>query len=83
MTTEILLPIKSLHSSNFETLQNEYITAMDSIRNSIESIMKIDFNSRDYASMIEYQSAKKQRIEMLEKMNEVYEYLETIAIALN
>ena len=83
MEKSFILPIKNLHGSNFESLQEEYINAMDSVRNSIDAISKIDFNSRDYSDMNQFQSAKKQRMEMISNLQNVFEYLEAIAIELN
>jgi len=79
----IITPIKTLHGTNPESLQQDYITAMNKISEAVDAIHKVEFNARDYQDMDTFFWAKKQRNDQLKKLSDIYDYLETIAIALN
>lgn len=80
MNNQFTLPIKNLHGTNMESLQNDYIKGMNLLDDAIKHIAyKIEFNARDYSDSLEYLKAKKERLEMLQKLNDVYLYLEEIA----
>lgn len=79
-TNEIIKPVANLHGTNSDSLREDYINAMNKVGQAIEfTAYNIEFNARDYANVNEFQKAKAQRIEMLQKMNEVFLYLEEIA----
>lgn len=80
---EITKPIKSINGTNSESLQMDYINAMNAINEAVEKIYKIEFNARDYATMNDFYEAKKERQNILSNLNLAYLYFEDVAISLN
>lgn len=80
MKREFILPINNLHGTNIESLQNDYVKGMALLNDAIKHIAySIEFNARDYIDSSQFAQAKKERLEMLQKLNDVYLYLEEIA----
>jgi hypothetical protein len=74
----IITPIKTLHGTNADSLQDDYINALNGIRIAKNRFLRIEFNARDYASFELFREAKSQRIDAYIKLEEVERYLETI-----
>lgn len=81
MNTNIY-PIKTLHGTNQESLQNDYVNAMDKVREAIDSFRAIEFNARDYNSE-NFRQAKEDRNKQLLNLEQVFLYLEDIASNIN
>ena len=79
METPVILPVKTLHGTNMESLQNDYVNAYEKVRNAMDAFMAIEFNARDYADINAFYKAKAQMIEQYKKLDDVYQYIETIA----
>lgn len=79
MEQQFISPIKTLHGTNPETLQGDYIRAMQKVREAIECFNTIEFNGRDYANFETFCKAKDERNQMLTNLCHVYEYLEDVA----
>jgi len=58
MEQQFISPIKTLHGTNPETLQGDYIRAMQKVREAIECFNTIEFNGRDYANFETFCKAK-------------------------
>jgi hypothetical protein len=75
------LPIIHLNGTSAHALLEDHVTALNSLRQAKEDIHGIEFHSRDYYPKDgAWEIARKERIEMLQKLNEVYDDLEKIAV---
>jgi len=77
------LPCRNLHGTKAEALQNDYIRAMELLREATEKFNRIEFNPRDYLSWQEFSKAADERNQCRNYLLHVHDYLEAVAISLN
>jgi len=84
MTThkELHFPLIHSNGNSGQTLLDEYSKAMEVVINLREAFGKIEFHPRDYypLGMDQYDNAKAQRMEILNKLNDIDGYLTGHAI---
>jgi hypothetical protein len=77
------LPVKTLHGSDWQALQNDYIRAMNKLRDAMEAVAFIEIHSRDYATFNDFSKARDEWYQALNSLSAVHDYLEESAIHLN
>jgi hypothetical protein len=75
-------PLIHMNGNNGQTLLEEYQEAMQAVSTLREKMSKIEFHPRDYypLGMEAYDNAKQQRIDMIDKINDLDGYLTAHAI---
>ena len=76
---DFVKPIKTLHGTNPESLQNDYVNAYSKLREAMEAFQNIEFNARDYSDFNTFCKAKEERREFCSRIATTLDYLEDIA----
>lgn len=75
---KVVLPCITLHGSNRQSLQNEYLQVLDNVRQTIQAYQRVDFHPRDYSTYAEFRQAEEQRVDIFIQLYDMQSYLETI-----